>query len=120
MLLALYTIFVLGGGGSGTLDFIADTSDTVKVVVENEESQKTALATLKTMKKQSSGFDKEVKRASKELNAALESDDQAAIERAWEKLLQQRNAYDKSMLDMRFELKDQLTREEWEAVFPSS
>ncbi len=120
MLLALYTIFVLGGGGSGTLDFIADTSDTVKVVVENEESQKTALATLKTMKKQSSNFDKEVKRTSKELNAALEGDDQAAIESVWEKLLQQRSAYDKSMLDMRFELKDQLTREEWEAVFPST
>ncbi len=120
MLLALYTIFVLGGGGgSGTLAFIADTSDTVEVVVENEESQKAALSTLKTMKKQSSDFDKEVKRASKELNAALETDDHAAIESAWGKLLQQRSAYDNSMLDIRFELKDQLSREEWQAVFSS-
>jgi hypothetical protein len=120
MLIALYTIFVLGGGGSGTLDFIADTSDTVKVVVENEESRKTALSTLKAMKKLSSNNDKAVKRASKELNAALESDDHAAIESAWDKILQQRRAYDNSMLDMRFELKDQLTREDWEAVFPST
>jgi hypothetical protein len=120
MLIALYTIFVLGGGGSGTLDFIADSKDTVKVVVENDENKEMALSTLKGMKKLSSAHDKEVKRMSKDLNAALESYDSAAIESAWEKLHQQRRGYENSMLDMRFELKDQLTREEWEAVFSST
>ena len=120
MLLALYTIFILGGSGSGTLDFIADFSDTVKVVVENKEDQKAALSTLKSMKKLTSSYDKDHKRTSKELNSAMSSDDNATIDAVWDQHLQQRNAYDSSMLDLRFELRDQLTREEWQSVFPKN
>jgi hypothetical protein len=117
MLIALYTIFVLGGGGSGTLDFIADFSDTVEVVVENDEDQKAALSTLKAMKKLTSSYDKDYKSASKDLNIAASSDDSAAIDAAWEGLQHQRRAYDSSMIDLRFELRDQLTREEWQSIF---
>ncbi len=120
MLLALYTIFILGGGGSATLDYIADFSDTVKVVVENDENQKAALSTLKAMKKLTSAYDKDYKRTSKELNIAASSDDSAAIDAAWEELQQQRSAYDSSMIDLRFELRDQLTRDEWQSVFSAT
>jgi hypothetical protein len=120
MLLALYTIFVLGGSGSGTLDYIAEFSDTVKVVVENKEDQKAALSTLKAMKKLTSTYDKDYKRTSKELNTTISSDDNAAIDAVWDEFLQQRGVYDSSMLDLRFELKDQLTREEWQSIFSST
>jgi hypothetical protein len=120
MLLALYTIFILGGGGSGTLDFIAEFSDTVKVVVENEDDRKAALSTLKTMKKLTKTYDKDVKSTSKELRTAISSDDSAAIENVSEKHLLQRGAYDSSMLDLRFELREQLTREEWQSIFSST
>jgi hypothetical protein len=120
MLLALYTIFILGGGGSGTLDFIADFGDSVKMVVENKEDQKAALATLKAMKKLTSSYDKDHKSTSKELSTAISSNDNATIDAVWDQHLQQRNAYDSSMLDLRFELRDQLTREEWQSVFPSN
>jgi hypothetical protein len=120
MLLALYTIFILGGSGSGTLDFISDYSDTVKLVVENKEDQKAALSTLKAMKKLTSTYDKDHKRTSKELNTAISSDDLSAIDAVWDKHLQQRSTYDSSMLDLRFELRDQLTSDEWQSIFPST
>lgn len=115
MLIALFTILILGGSATGTLDFIADTQDTVKVVMEKDDRRKDALATLKAMKKRANAYNKMVKRSSKDLNKALSND--ADIDTIWEAYFEQRGIYDRDMLDLRYQLRDQLTQEEWQQVF---
>jgi len=119
MLIALFTILFLGGSATGMLDFIADTQDTVKVVMEKDDRRKEALATLKAMKKQTNARNKMVKRASKDLSKTLSSDEvsEANIDAVWDTYFSQRAAYNQEMLDLRFQLRDQLTREEWQQVF---
>ena len=119
MLIALFTILFLGGSTTGMLDYIADTQDTVKVVMEKDDRRKEALATLKAMKKQTNARNKMVKSASKDMSKTLSGGDvtEAGIDVVWDAYFSQRAAYEREMLDLRFQLKDQMTREEWQQVF---
>jgi hypothetical protein len=119
MLIALFTILFLGGSSTGTLDYIADTQDTVKVVMEKDDRRKEALGTLKAMKKRTNAHNKMVKRTSRDMNKALSNDavTDADIDAIWDVYFQQRETYDIDMLDLRYQLRDQMTREEWQQVF---
>jgi hypothetical protein len=119
MLIALFTILFLGGSETGMLDYIADTRDTVKVVVEKDDRRKEALGTLKTMKKQAEVRNKMVKRASKDMKKTLSSDEvnDTDIDTIWDEYFAQRATYNLDMLNLRYQLKDQMTREEWQQVF---
>ena len=119
MLIALFTIMFLGGSESATLDFIADTQDNVKLVMEKDDRRKEALVTLKAMKKRAEAHNDVVKTSSKDLNRSLGNieDQYEEIDTTWYRYFAQREAYNRDMLDLRFELKDQLTREEWQEVF---
>ena len=119
MLIALFTILLLGGSSTGILDFIADSQDTVKVVMEKDDRRKEALGTLKAMTKQTNAHNKMVKRASKDMSQTLSSDEvtEANIDVVWDAYFSQRAAYNQEMLDLRYRLKDQMTREEWQQVF---
>ena len=119
MLIALFTILLLGGGDTGMLDFIADTQDEVNVVMEQSDRRKEALGTLKTIKKRTDSHNKMVKGVSKELSKALATDNvtEADIDTIWLSYFEQRVVYNHDMLDLRFQLKNQLTREEWQQVF---
>ena len=119
MLIALITILLLGGSNTGMLDFIADTQDTVKVVMEKDDRRKEALGTLKAMKKRANARNKMVKRTSKDMNKTLSSDDvtDSDVDTIWDTYFSQRAAYNLDMLDLRYQLKDQMTRQEWQQVF---
>jgi len=119
MLIALFMILFLGGSATGMLNYIADTQDAVKVVMEKDDRRKEALGTLKTMKKRADSHNKMVKRTSKDMNKALSSNEVTAadIDTVWDVYFAQRAAYNQDMLDLRYQLKDQMTREEWQQVF---
>lgn len=119
MLIALIAILFLGGSSTGMLNYIADTQDTVKVVMEKDNLRKQALGTLKAMKKRANAHNKMVKRTSKDMNKTLLSDEVtiADIDTIWEAYFAQRAAYNHDMLDLRYQLRDQMTREEWREVF---
>ncbi len=119
MLIVLFTILFLGGSSTGMLDFIADSQDTVKVVMESDDRRKEVLGTLKAMKKQTNARNKMVKRASKDMNKTLSSDEvtEANIDTVWDAYFSQRAAYNQDILNLRYQLKDQMTREEWQKVF---
>jgi hypothetical protein len=119
MLIALLAILILGGSNTGMLDFIADTQDEVKVVMEKDDRRKEALSTLKTMKKRTDAHNKMVKGTSKDMNTILSGDEvtDADIDVIWDAYFSQRATYNQEMLDLRYQLKDQLTREEWQQVF---
>jgi len=119
MLIALITILLLGGSNTGMLDFIADTQDTVKVVMEKDDRRKEALGTLKAMKKRANAHNKMVKRTSKDMNKTLSSHDvtDSDVDTIWDAYFSQRAACNQDMLNLRYQLKDQMTREEWQEVF---
>ena len=119
MLIALFVILFLGGSATGMLNYSADTQDAVKVVMEKDDRRKEALGTLKTMKKRADSHNKMVKRTSKDMIKTLSSDEvtEADIDTVWDAYFSQRAAYNQEMLDLRYQLKDQMTREEWQQVF---
>lgn len=122
MLVALITIMLLGGGSAGLLGYIAEARDNVKTVMEKDDRRKAALTTLKDMKKRTNARNKQVKKSSKELTAALSQSEinDADIDAIWEQYIAEVNQHNDDMLDLRFQLKDQLTREEWQQVFPAN
>lgn len=119
MLIALFTILFLGGGSTGMLDYIADARGEVRTVMEKDDRRKEVLATLKAMKKRTNTRNKVVKNAIKDLGRLLNQDEvsEADIDTIWYRYFSQREAYNRDMLDLRFELIDQMTREEWQQVF---
>ena len=119
MLIALFTILILGGSATGMLDFIADSQDTVKIVMEKDDRRKEVLATLKETKKRTDAHNKMVKGASKDLSKILSGDEvtEADVDAIWQGYFASRADYNRDMLDLRFQLKDQMTREEWQQVF---
>ncbi len=119
MLIALLTILILGGSSTGMLDYIADTQDNVKIVMQKDDGRKAALGTLKAMKKRTGAHNKMVRRASKSMNKTLSNEEatDTDFDTIWDEYFSQRASYSRDMLDLRYQLKDQLTREEWQQVF---
>ena len=119
MLIALITIMFLGGASNGVLDYIADTKDNIKQVMPKGDEQKAALATLKAMKKISNARNKQAKRAAKALDKAYadHAEGGAEVDAIWDELFIEIGHYNNNMLDLRFELKEQISREDWEKIF---
>ena len=119
MLIALITILFLGGASTGVLDYIADTKDNIKQVMPKGDEQKAALATVKAMKKRSKARNKVAKNTAKALDKAYE--DHAGggteVDTIWNELFVEIGRYNNDMLDLRFELKEQISREDWEKIF---
>jgi len=121
MLIALMTILLLGGSSSFMLDYIADARDIVRDVVPRGERRSAALDALKAMRNTERAYRKHLKAAGKDLFEALELPDdvESEIDAFWTAhfaVVQQHNT---DMLDGRFEFREQLTREEWNEIFPS-
>ena len=121
MLIAIMTILFLGGGGAfGPMLFIESAMDNAKVAIADKDRRKEATATLKAMKKRSKDYLKSVRKLSKQVNS--EFDEHAAneheIEAAWNSMFELNAAYSNDLVDLRFELRDQLSRNEWGQMFP--
>jgi len=119
MLIALFTIMILGGSATATLAYIADTQDSVKIVMVKDDRQKEALSTLKAMKKRTNARNKQVRRASKDIAKLLrqENINTADIDAIWTGYFAEIDQYNHDMLDLRWELKEHINREEWQEIF---
>ncbi len=71
------------------------------------------------MKKRTNAHNRQVRRARKDLNKALGKYDINAvdIDAIWASYFTEFDQYDHDMLDLSFELKEHINREEWEAIF---
>jgi hypothetical protein len=122
MALALFTIFVLSGGGTfGPMLFIDEALDSAKTVIVDDDQRKGATATLKAMKSSASDYTKATKKLAKDMD--FDADDREVsnedIDVFWDDLLALNSGYSKEIVDLRFQLRDQLSRDEWEAMFPA-
>ena len=120
MLVALITILLLGGGTSTFLDYIADSKAAVKTVMIKDSGQQAALDILKAMKKSSKSHNKQIRKTIKELGKHLEvrHDNVAEIAAIGDRHFENIELYNSDILDLRFELKEHVTREEWAQIFP--
>jgi inorganic pyrophosphatase len=119
MLIALIASMLLGSGSFGIMDFIAETRADAKVVIVDQDRRAAALATLKDMKIRAATMNKETNKRVKQLNKILQpyDIDKAAVEAIWAEHFEQVDQYNRDMIDYRYELKEYVTREEWQQLF---
>jgi len=122
MLIALMTIYFFGGGGVfGPVAFIDEALDNVDTAIVDDDQSKAVTTALKSMNKRSNKYTKAVKGPRKELNSAFGTHEATPeqIEAIWKNIFELNAEYSKDFVELRFELRDQLSRDEWEALFPS-
>ncbi len=119
MLIALIVALLLGGGSISVMDYIADTKKDVKTIIVEPDRRADALATLKQMKKRASALKKESGKTSKRLTRALKTHDvtEAEIDAIWAEHYAAVDQFNRDIIDLRFELKDSVTRDEWQQLF---
>jgi len=118
MLIAL-TMALLFGGGSPDPLFAKQTRTAIKQVVTDEERQAEVLATVKSIEGSWKRADKAAKAPSKELGR-LEKDRAAStddIEAQIDEIVAIRENLHKDFVDGIFEMRENMTEEEWQAVF---
>lgn len=120
MLAALFVILFLGGSTSAFLDYIDDSRDAVRSVVVEDERRKETLDILGTMSKRSKDHNKQVRTIIEELSGELEGrdDNSEEVTLIGDRHFDTVEEYNKDILDLRFELKEHVTREEWAQIFP--
>jgi hypothetical protein len=119
MLIALFTIMLLGGTPSGMLVELSLIQDNIEAVMAKDDRRKAAQEVVKTMEKRTKDQNKQVDSYAKRLDEALSDHDYptADIDKLWSKYHAVRRDYQLRMVDLRFELKEHITREEWQQVF---
>lgn len=122
MLIAIVTVLFLGGGGATYDLFSKDAQNLILSVLDDAEQQEQ----VKSLMKQGA---KEGKKASKELASLLKGWLKEDLEPAtgrgeFDRLLVEaekvRSAAKTSFLDVIFQLRDELTAEQWETAFGES
>ena len=115
MLIALFTILLLNGAPSWLLVDISATQDSVKLVMPKNDERKAALGVLKQMEKATKAQNKLVGKSAKQLSKALAEHDFEAgeIDSMWSEYHKTRANFQVQMIDLRFELKEHISREEW-------
>jgi len=125
MLIALLAAFLLGGGGvSGsvlTTAAVKQLSKQTETVVADPARAETAQQTLKALRKEVKAFEKRFTKSGKQLTKSYK-DHTADPDQALAILDELNSGWQVSQqhaLDLRFELHDSLTEEEWAALFSS-
>ena len=122
MLIALLTILFLGGTPTALMGEISIVQDSVKLVMPKNDERKAALSVLKQMEKATKTQNKQVSKSSKQLANALADHefDAVEIDRMWSEYHQARGNFQMELIDLRFELKEHISREEWADIFSDS
>jgi len=99
--------------------FIDEALDSAKVAIVEDDRRKEATATLKAMRKRSSEYTKATEKLAKDLGPDTDDRDVSDedLDEFWDKMVKLNSDYSNDIVEMRFQLRDQLSREEWEAMF---
>jgi hypothetical protein len=122
MLAALITILFLSGGAStGLLYDFGDVKKMVKTHIAEEERKDAALDVVKEFKRRAKAQRKQMKASTKQIQEVLTPSTASDNELAslGQRYIEDSRAYYSDLLDLRFKLKEQFTREEWAAGYAS-
>jgi hypothetical protein len=117
--------YFIGGGAAGisagalTPATVGELSDRVAIVVEDRARAEAAQSTLAELKRETAAFEKEFAVSGKAIKRSYgdHAADRAEIEAVFEQLNRDWERGQERVLDLRFELREQLTREEWAALY---
>jgi len=116
----ILALSLMGGGSFGLLDFIEEKEDQIAEIVLEEVRRENSLEIIETIKSKAKEF-REVQTSTAEaLQQGIEN--KASVEVVDDILadhFKKYSHYNSEMLDLRFELKAQITKEEWLAIFAS-
>ena len=121
MLIALITMMLLGGDPVGVLGELADVRDRVESFMPKDADQReVALAVLDRADEITEAREGVVDDSQDTLQDEITDHDAAAaaVEQIWRDYHTKRTAYHRDMIDLRFELKEQISRDEWAEIFP--
>ncbi len=112
-------LLFLGGGGTQLLENIGVYDDRAKAVIADEDRRDQARDVLDSMKERTEARNEMVKDAGEELGELIEDQGvaDAQLDAVWDQYMTEIAAYHRDMIDLRFELKQQVNREEWQAIF---
>jgi hypothetical protein len=114
------------GGGAGAIDAgaltpaaVEELSDRVAIVVEDPVRAEAAQSTLDELRKEVVAFDKKFTASGKAVTRSYRDHaaDRAEVEAALDQLNRDWERGQERVLDLRFELREQLTREEWASLY---
>ena len=120
MLIAtLITLLFLGSGASMMLEGVDQMHDNIKDRIVDESTRKAALDIVGSMKDTTKDYDDADNDGEKKLLKLIQQYETtiAELQDHLDASYDQRIQYQQAMLALRFELKDQLTREQWSKVF---
>lgn len=123
MLIAtLIALLFLGSGANMMLDGIDQTKDNIKAAIVEESTRKAALDIVDKLEDTAKDYAKADSEDEKELLKLIQQYETttAELQNNLDASFQQRIQYQQEMLALRFELKDKLSREQWDKVFSSN
>lgn len=117
--------YFLGGGAAGisggalTPTAVEQLSARAAIVVEEPARAEAAQSTLAELKRETAAFEKEFAASSKAIKRSYSDHaaERAEIEAVLDQLNRNWERGQERALDLRFELREQLTREEWTALY---
>ena len=118
MLIALLAIMILGGP-IGLIGDIKETRKDIKAVIEKSQERDTALVTLKQMEKLTKRRDKNFKMVRKQILASISDHGYSPndLDQLWDEYKGTRSNFDREFVELRFELKEHISREDWVKIF---
>jgi len=118
MLIALFTILILGGG-DGLVGDMKQVRKDVKTVMQKSDERKAALSTLKQMENLTKSRDKNFKKVRKQMLATVSDHDYEAsnLDQLWSDYKGTRSEFHREFIELRFELKKHIGREDWAKIF---
>jgi len=120
MLIALITIFFLGGSSFGPMLYIDEARDNAKSAIIDADQRKLVRDDLKSMKSRAKQYTKSVKDLTKDLQKEFVEHevDEADLDVYWDQIFALNASLSEDVIDMRFALRDKVSCEEWSALFP--
>ena len=122
MIVALLTLLLLGGGSTYLLETIDFYQDRAEDVIPEGDRQKQAKAVFDAMEDSTDRRHDMIEDVAEQLDKLLQDKDvaDADLDAVLEQYRDGIVTYYEEMLDHRFELKDHVTREEWQQIFSTS
>ncbi len=118
MLIVLFTILILGGGG-GLVGDVKQVGKDIKTLMEKGDERKAALSTLKQMEKLTKRRDKNFKKVRKQMLSTISDHDYEVsyLDQLWSDYKGTRSEFHREFVELRFELKEHISREDWAKIF---
>ena len=119
MLIALISLLLLGGGGSDGLFDFGMIEEQIESVVTDTNDREFALETWRATEEKHEAYDERIQDWKKQMKDLLADStvDIAELDAIWDDYFNATRKWHRDMIDARFEMKRNISREEWIKIF---